>query len=112
MLLPFLATVQNGIAVTVWGHHLGWVLGVEEVGRAALRPALQLSVCPDTANEHRVSDLLRGIVHQISMLIVVLLLSLPHLLTKSFWRLNFVGVSRRSILESRVSLEGAERIVP
>ena len=111
MLLPFLATVQNGIAVTDWSHHLGWVLGVEEVRGAALRPALQLSIWPYTALQHRISDLLRGIFHQIIVLFVILLLSLPLLLTKCFWRLNFVGVSHGDRFEGRVGLEGAERIV-
>ena len=111
MLLPFLATVQNGIAVTDWSHHFGWVLGVEEVRGAALRPALQLSIWPYTALQHRISDLLRGIFHQIIVLFVILLLSLPLLLTKCFWRLNLVGVSRRDRFEGGVSLEGSERVM-
>ena len=111
MLLSFLTTVQNGIALADWDHHFGWVLGVEEVRGSALRPALQLSIWSDAALKHRVSDLLRGIVHKISMLIEILLLSLTFLLTKCFWRLNFVVVSRRVGFEGRVSLEGTEWIV-
>ena len=73
LLVHILSAIQKVVAAAVLNDLVcRWIIGIKKVRRTASRPTFKITIWSNSTFEHGVGDFLRWVLHQVSVLLVVL----------------------------------------